>query len=47
MKMMGLVEKSGDGKGVLTTSIILGMMILPTIIGTTEKCHAGCTGAVL
>ena len=37
MKMMGLVEKSGDGKGVLTTSIILGMMILPTIIGTTES----------
>lgn len=34
---MGLVEKSGDGKGVLTTSIILGMMILPTIIGTTES----------
>ena len=32
MKMMGLVEKSGDGKGVLTTSIILGM-----IIGTTES----------
>ena len=25
------------GKGVLTTSIILGMMILPTIIGTTES----------
>lgn len=37
MKIMGLVEKSGDGKGVLTTSIILGMMILPTIIGTTES----------
>lgn len=36
-EMMGLVEKSGDGKGVLTTSIILGMMILPTIIGTTES----------
>ena len=37
MKMMGMVQKSGDGKGVLTTSIILGMMILPTIIGTTES----------
>ena len=37
LKMMGLVEKSGDGKGILTTSIVLGMMILPTIIGTTES----------
>ena len=34
---MGIVEKAGDGKGLLTTSIILGMMILPTIIGTTES----------
>ena len=37
LKMMGLVQKSGDGKGILTTSIVLGMMILPTIIGTTES----------
>ena len=37
LKMMGLVEESGDGKGILTTSIVLGMMILPTIIGTTES----------
>ena len=36
LKQMGIVEKAGDGKGLLTTSIILGMMILPTIIGTTE-----------
>lgn len=36
MKMMGMVQKSGDGKGVLTTSIILGMMILPTIISVSE-----------
>ena len=37
MKAMNLVERSGDGKGILTTSIVLGMMILPTIIGTTES----------
>ena len=37
LKQMGIVEKAGDGKGLLTTSIILGMMILPTIIGTTER----------
>ena len=37
LKQMGIVEKAGDGKGLLTTSIIMGMMILPTIIGTTES----------
>lgn len=37
LKQMGIVEKAGDGKGLLTTSIILGIMILPTIIGTTES----------
>ena len=37
LKQMGIGEKAGDGKGLLTTSIILGMMILPTIIGTTES----------
>lgn len=37
LKQMGIVEKAGDGKGLLTTSIILGMMTLPTIIGTTES----------
>ena len=37
LKMMGLVQKSGDGKGILTTSIVLGMMILPTIIGVAES----------
>ena len=37
LKQMGIVEKAGDGKGLLTTSIILGMMILPTIIVTTES----------
>ena len=33
----GLVKKAGDGNSILTASIILGMMILPTIIGTTES----------
>ena len=37
LKQMGIVEKAGDGRGLLTTSIILGMMILPTIIGATES----------
>lgn len=29
-------KSAGDGKSMLTASILLGMMILPTIIGTTE-----------
>lgn len=33
----GLVKRAGDGNSILTASIILGMMILPTIIGTTES----------
>lgn len=33
----GLVKNSGDGNSILTASVILGMMILPTIIGTTES----------
>ena len=37
LKDMGVVERSGDGNSILTTSLILGMMILPTIIGTTES----------
>lgn len=37
LKDIGLVERSGDGNSILTTSLILGMMILPTIIGTTES----------
>ena len=36
LRAAGLVEKAGDGNNILTTSLILGMMILPTIIGTTE-----------
>ena len=37
LKDLGLVQRSGDGNSILTTSLILGMMILPTIIGTTES----------
>lgn len=37
LKAMGLVKSSGDGKSILTASLLLGMMILPTIIGTTES----------
>ena len=37
LKGAGLVDRSGDGNSILTTSLILGMMILPTIIGTTES----------
>lgn len=37
MKAVGLVDRAGDGNSILTTSLILGMMILPTIIGTTES----------
>lgn len=37
LKAAGIIARAGDGKGILTTSIILGMMILPTIIGTTES----------
>ena len=33
----GLVSKPGNGNSILTASLILGMMILPTIIGTTES----------
>lgn len=30
-------KNAGDGNSILTTSLILAMMILPTIIGTTES----------
>ncbi len=30
-------KNAGDGNSILTASILLGMMILPTIIGTTES----------
>ena len=37
LKEMGIVETSGNGNNILTASILLGMMILPTIIGVTES----------
>lgn len=36
LKGAGVVHSSGNGSSILTASILLGMMILPTIIGTTE-----------
>ena len=41
LKSLGLVDRAGDGNSILTTSLILGMMILPTIIGTTESAMRG------
>lgn len=37
LKQMGITRTSGDGNSMLTASILLGMMILPTIIGVTES----------
>lgn len=37
LRRAGVLERSGDGKSILTASILLGMMILPTIIGVTES----------
>ncbi len=37
MKAMGIVGASGNGNSILTASILLGMMILPTIVGVTES----------
>ena len=37
LRQAGIVEKGGNGNSILTASLILGMMILPTIIGTTES----------
>lgn len=36
-KSMGLIKNSGNGSGILTASLLLGMMILPTVIGVTES----------
>lgn len=36
LKAAGLARSAGNGSSMLTASILLGMMILPTIIGTTE-----------
>lgn len=37
LKRAGIVKTAGDGNSMLTASILLGMMILPTIIGVTES----------
>ena len=36
LKAADIIEKSGDGNSILTASLLLAMMILPTIIGVTE-----------
>lgn len=37
LKQMGITRTSGNGSSMLTASVLLGMMILPTIIGVTES----------
>ena len=37
LKAAGVVRTSGNGNSILTASLLLGMMILPTIIGVTES----------
>ena len=37
LKEMGLLKSVGNGSSILTASLLLGMMILPTIIGLTES----------
>src|SRR3712207_730060 len=37
LKGMGLISSSGNGSSIFVASILLGMMILPTIIGVTES----------
>lgn len=37
LKAAGIVERSGNGSSILTASLLLGIMILPTIIGVTES----------
>lgn len=37
LKSMGIIQSSGNGNSILTASLLLGMMILPTIIGVTES----------
>lgn len=36
-KAWGILKSSGNGSSILTASLLLGMMILPTIIGLTES----------
>ena len=37
LKDMGLISSSGNGNSILTASLLLGMMILPTVIWVTES----------
>lgn len=37
LKEAGILRSAGDGNSILTASLLLGMMILPTIIGVTES----------
>ena len=37
LRQAGILHKGGDGNSILTASLLLGMMILPTIIGVTES----------
>lgn len=37
LKSAGVVKSAGNGSSMLTASLLLGMMILPTIIGVTES----------
>lgn len=37
LRRAGILEKAGDGMSILTASLLLAMMILPTIIGVTES----------
>ena len=37
LRQTGILHKGGDGNSILTASLLLGMMILPTIIGVTES----------
>lgn len=45
LKAAGLVESAGNGNSILTASILLGIMILPTIIGTTEAALRAVPGS--
>lgn len=37
LKSAGVIKTAGNGSSILTASLLLGMMILPTIIGITES----------
>ena len=37
LKSIGVIQSAGNGSSILTASLLLGMMILPTIIGLTES----------